>query len=109
MEGFVMLDYLKTSTLKREAATALMVWLLGMSTYIIFTNPSEVQLQVLGMFSLPIPLIFAGAYGMDWISKQTSIAGPPITAATTTTTISTPAAETTMVQTTTEPGASAAG
>ncbi|MGA1801494.1 hypothetical protein [Rhizobium sp. HT1-10] len=72
-----MWNYIINSTLKREAATVLMLWLLAMSTFIIVKGPPDTQMQVLQLFALPISLIFAGAYGLDWISKQTNIAGPP--------------------------------
>lgn len=71
------MNYLINSTLKREAATVLMLWLLAVSTFIIIKGPPDIQMQVLQLFALPISLIFAGAFGLDWISKQTNIAGPP--------------------------------
>ena len=69
--------YISNSTLKREAATVAMLWLMSMATYVILTNKAEVQVQILSMFVLPIGGIFAAAFGADWISKQTNIAGPP--------------------------------
>lgn len=69
--------YISKSTLKREAATLLMMWLCSMATYIIVHSEASIQVQVLGMFVLPVGVIFAGAFGTDWISKQTNIAGPP--------------------------------
>ncbi len=72
-----MWDYISRSTLKREAASIAMLWLLGMATYIILTSDTSIQVQVLSMFVLPIGGIFAAAFGADWISKQTTIAGPP--------------------------------
>lgn len=72
-----MLNYLKTSTLKREASTVLMLWLLVMSTYVIIISSEPVKVQILESFIYPIGIIFAGAFGLDWIAKQTNIAGPP--------------------------------
>jgi hypothetical protein len=68
--------YISKSTLKREAATTLMLWLLVMATYVIVTASEAVKVQLVESFLYPIGIIFAGAYGMDWISKQTNIAGP---------------------------------
>lgn len=68
--------YISKSTLKREAAAASMVWLLYMAGHVIMTNDAVTQIQVLQMFVLPIVAIFGAAFGADWISKQTNIAGP---------------------------------
>lgn len=68
--------YISKSTLKREAAGLAMLWLLSMATYIIATNGPVIQVQVLEMFVLPFGAIFAAAFGADWISKQTNLAGP---------------------------------
>lgn len=68
--------YISNSTLKREAASVAMIWLIAMATYIILTNEAAIQVQVLSMFVLPVGGIFAAAFGADWISKQTNIAGP---------------------------------
>lgn len=74
-----MLNYIKHSTLKREAASILMLWLLGMSTYVIITSSETIKVQMLENFIYPIGIIFAAAFGLDWISKQTTIAGPATT------------------------------
>jgi hypothetical protein len=76
-----MMKYLKGSTLKREAASVLMLWLVGISTYVILTSGDAVKVQILEAFILPVGVLFAGAFGLDWISKQTTIAGPPMTEA----------------------------
>lgn len=73
-----MMNYLKTSTLKREAASVLMLWLISISTYVILTSADGVKVQILEAFILPVGVLFAGAFGLDWISKQTTIAGPPM-------------------------------
>lgn len=76
-----MMNYLKTSTLKREAASVLMLWLISISTYVILTSADGVKVQILEAFILPVGVLFAGAFGLDWISKQTTIAGPPMSEA----------------------------
>lgn len=70
--------YLSNSTLKREAASVLMLWLISISTYVILTSGEAVKVQILEAFILPVGVLFAGAFGLDWISKQTTIAGPPM-------------------------------
>ena len=72
-----MWQYLRQSTLKREAATVLMLWLLCMSTYVIIVSSEATKVQLVESFLLPVGVIFAGAFGLDWIAKQTTIAGPP--------------------------------
>lgn len=76
-----MMNYLKSSTLKREAASVLMLWLICISTYVILTSADGVKVQILEAFILPVGVLFAGAFGLDWISKQTTIAGPPMSEA----------------------------
>ena len=74
-----MWSYISRSTLKREAAAVLMLWLLGMASYLIVTSEPTIALQVWMALVLPITGIFGMAFGMDWISKQTNLAGPPST------------------------------
>lgn len=74
-----MINYIKRSTLKREASSILMLWLLGMATYVIIVSSEPIKVQILESFIYPIGIIFAGAFGLDWISKQTTIAGPATT------------------------------
>ena len=71
-----MLSYLKASTLKREAASILMIWLLAMSTYILIDASEQARIQILESFIYPIGVLFGGAFGADWLTKQTNIAGP---------------------------------
>lgn len=71
-------EYVSRSTLKREFAAFLTGWLLTMATYLIFTAPSfDNQWRVLEAFLWPILGGAFGVFGLDWISKQTTIAGPP--------------------------------
>ena len=71
-----MWHYLRHSTLKREASSILMLWVMILITYVILTASEAGKLQLVETLIYPVGLIFAGAFGMDWISKQTNIAGP---------------------------------
>lgn len=64
-------------TFKREAASALMFWFMALTTYAFIDSADAARVQILEMLIFPIGTIFAGAFGLDWISKQTTIAGPP--------------------------------
>jgi hypothetical protein len=58
-----------------------MLWLLCVATYLIVTAGTfEQKFQVVSLFAWPIMIAFAGAFSLDWISKQTTIAGPPASA-----------------------------
>lgn len=71
-------EYVSASTLKREAASFLMFWLLGLATVAFYLAPSFTERKALiELFLYPIMFGFFGAFGLDWISKQTTIAGPP--------------------------------
>ncbi|MDQ0456058.1 hypothetical protein [Rhizobium paknamense] len=73
-----MWDYISRSTLKREVAALLMLWLLALATWHAVTGGTPQAWQVIELFTLPIGVIFAGAFGLDWIAKQTTLAGPPM-------------------------------
>ena len=71
-------EYVTRSTLKREFALFLVLWLLTAASYLIYVGPSfENKFQVLSLFAWPILAGAFGVFGLDWISKQTTIAGPP--------------------------------
>jgi hypothetical protein len=72
-----LLQYLKTSTLKREASSLLMLWLLTMATRAFWNADVATQITILGMFIPFAFAAFAGAFTMDWVSKQTTMGGPP--------------------------------
>lgn len=77
-----MWDYVSRSTLKREFATLVMGWWMGLGTYLLFRAPvtqlaQDAAMQAWGALSIPVFGLAAAAYGTDWISKQTTIAGPP--------------------------------
>ncbi len=65
-------------TFKREVAIVLMIWLIALATWVAVTGGTPQALQIIDVFIMPIGMIFAGAFGLDWISKSTNIAGPPI-------------------------------
>lgn len=96
------IDYITRSTLKREFAFFLVSWLIGMATYLLLTaTVSDMQFRILELFAYPILAGAFGVFGLDWISKQTTIAGPP---ANTETTVKTELTDTSAtVTTTTEP------
>lgn len=76
-------EYVSRSTLKREFATFIMGWYLGIGTYLMVRVPvaqlaQDAGLQAWGALSIPVFGFAAAAYGTDWISKQTTIAGPPM-------------------------------
>jgi len=64
-------------TFKREMAVVLMAWLIFLSTWVAMTGGTPQAIQIIDMFIMPIGMIFAGAFGADWVTKQTAIAGPP--------------------------------
>lgn len=73
-----MWKYLTNSTLKREFALFLSLWLIGAATYLLAAKTvSDMQFRILDLFTWPILGGAFGVFGMDWISKQTHIAGPP--------------------------------
>lgn len=77
-----MWNYISRSTLKREFATVVMLWWLALGTYLLVRIPpgqaipdAAVTIWV-GLATFVFGLA-VGAFGTDWISKQTTIAGPP--------------------------------
>ena len=72
-----MIQYLKSSTMKREVASIVMLWFIVVSTKAIWNADAVTQVQILGMLLPYVFAMFAGAFTMDWVSKQTNIAGPP--------------------------------
>jgi len=97
--------YLTRSTLKREYALVLTVWWMVMESYMLFREPLGQQIAsaplstCTGLFST-IGLLAAGAFGADFVAKQTTIAGPPQN--TETTVAATVTDDTATVTTTTE-------
>jgi hypothetical protein len=72
-----MWSYISRSTLKREAAAVVMLWLISISTYLIIVAETfEQKFQIISLFAWPILGLYAGAFSLDWVSKQTTIAGP---------------------------------
>lgn len=70
-------DYITRSTLKREFALFLIIWLLSAATYLILAGSTDMQFRILELFAYPILVGAFGVFGLDWVSKQTTIAGPP--------------------------------
>lgn len=93
-----MWKYITNSTLKREYALFLTFWLLAIATYLVAIGATDMQFRILELFAYPILVGAFGVFGLDWISKQTTIAGPPSDATVTTTSVDVPA---TMTVTTT--------
>lgn len=76
-------DYVARSTLKREFASLVMGWWAGVGTYLMFRAPvnqlaQDAAMQAWGALAIPVFGLVTAAYGTDWISKQTTIAGPPM-------------------------------
>lgn len=81
-----LVSYISASTLKREFALFLTCWLIGMATYLLLTaTVTDMQFRILELFAYPILAGAFGVFGLDWISKQTNIAGPPANTETTVT------------------------
>lgn len=99
-------EYISRSTLKREMAFFLLGWWLSIGTYLLMRSPiSQMQpdasLVAWGGLAIPVLGVVTAAFGADWISKQTTIAGPPANTETTVTAKVTDAAA--AVTTSTEP------
>lgn len=76
-------EYISRSTLKREFASLVMGWWCGLGTYLMIRTDTaqmaqDAALQAWGALSIPVFGLAAAAFGTDWISKQTTIAGPPM-------------------------------
>ena len=76
-------EYITRSTLKREFASLVMGWWAGLGTYLMVRVPvsqmaQDAALQAWGALAIPVFGLAAAAFGTDWISKQTTIAGPPM-------------------------------
>jgi hypothetical protein len=76
-------EYISRSTMKREIATALLVWWCGLGTGLMLRTPvsqytPDAALSTWSGMGVLIVGFAAAAFGTDWISKQTTIAGPPI-------------------------------
>lgn len=76
-------EYISRSTMKRETAVAVFVWWAGVGTGLMFRiSPTQLAqdaaLQAWGALAIPVFSFLTLAFGTDWISKQTTIAGPPM-------------------------------
>jgi len=73
-----LVGYITRSTLKREFALFLVLWLLSAATYLILAaSVSDMQFRILELFAYPILVGAFGVFGLDWVAKQTTLAGPP--------------------------------
>lgn len=93
-----MWQYITNSTLKREFAIFLTVWLLVVATYLFIVGATDMQFRILELFTYPILAGAFAAFGLDFIAKQTNLGGPPADTSVTTTSVDMPA---TMTVTTT--------
>jgi hypothetical protein len=98
-----LVGYITNSTLKREFAVVLTVWWAGIGTWLLIRSPitavvPDAALATWAGMLIPVLGFDAAAFGADWISKQTNIAGPPIN---TETTVKTEVTDTAAVVTTT--------
>lgn len=87
--GVTLWKYITKSTLKREYALFLTLWLLSAATYLLVVGASDMQFRILELFAYPILVGAFGVFGLDWVSKQTTLAGPPPDSTVTTTSIDT--------------------
>lgn len=76
-------EYISRSTMKREFACAVFGWWAGLGTYLMIRTSVEqmvqdAAMQAWGALSLPVFGLVTFAFGTDWVSKQTTIAGPPL-------------------------------
>lgn len=76
-------EYITRSTMKREFAALVFGWWSGVGTYLMIRAPvtqlaQDASTQAWGALSIPVFTLIVGAFGTDWISKQTTIAGPPL-------------------------------
>jgi hypothetical protein len=76
-------EYIARSTCKREIATAFLIWWAGVGTYLMCRVPitqlvPDAALTTWAGLGVIVVGFAVGAFGTDWISKQTTIAGPPM-------------------------------
>lgn len=98
-----MWKYITNSTLKREFAVVLTVWWAGIGTWLLIRSPltsivPDAAMATWAGLTIPVMTFDAAAFGADWLSKQTNIAGPP---ANTETTVKAEMTDTTATVTTT--------
>lgn len=76
-------EYISRSTLKREVAVIFLMWWAAVGTYLMMRAPSTQLTPDAAMVTWSgLQVVVVGfataAFGTDWISKQTTIAGPPM-------------------------------
>lgn len=76
-------EYITRSTLKREIATAFLIWWTAVGTYLLFRAPAtqivpDAAMSVWSGLAVIVVGFATAAFGADFIAKQTTIAGPPL-------------------------------
>ena len=77
------LEYISRSTLKREIATVFLFWWMAVGTHLMIRAPvtqlvPDAALVTWSGLGVIVVGFATAAFGTDWISKQTTIAGPPM-------------------------------
>jgi hypothetical protein len=76
-------EYVARSTLKREIATGFLIWWMLVGTYLLCRVPitqlvPDAALVTWSGLGVIVVGFATAAFGADWVSKQTTIAGPPM-------------------------------
>lgn len=88
-------EYISRSTMKREISAFIAFWWMVLGTYLMARlpitqfAPDAALVTWYGLTPFVFGLVGA-AFGADWVSKQTNLAGPPSNTETTITTEQTP-------------------
>jgi hypothetical protein len=78
-----MWEYISRSTMKREIATVFLMWWIAVGTYLLARTPvtqivPDAALSTWAGLGVIVVGFATAAFGADWLSKQTTIAGPPM-------------------------------
>lgn len=104
-----MWEYISRSTMKREIASGFLIWWMIIGTYLLCRVPitqlvPDAALVTWSGLGVIVVGFATAAFGADWVSKQTTIAGPPMnTEIKTETTVSDGSATTTTSSTPADP------
>lgn len=76
------LEYISRSTMKREIASLFLFWWMGVGTHLLIRVPvtqlvPDAALVTWAGLGVIVVGFATAAFGADWVSKQTNIAGPP--------------------------------
>lgn len=77
------LEYISRSTMKREIASIFLFWWMAVGTHLLIRVPvtqlvPDAALVTWAGLGVIVVGFATAAFGADWVSKQTTIAGPPI-------------------------------